>query len=449
MKRSLFGRLIPLVLAIAMGAAVAENKRLQNILFEQEVLRENVRKSAEEDRTGILMKYAGAVERLQKDFQQKGDLENVLKARNEIQLTQEKKQAGTSEFPGISRLRETLASAIETIDTTEAQTFAVLDGKLVAMLEPLQKELTTQGKLEEALEVKKQIDAANERLNGGSNSLPLTRIGSVVSGTRKLDLVDKEFENSLLHSTALFTGDETLEPGRYHDFTKFELGDHSIEDRDEKTGVLTIPDGCEIYQGAIFGNVAKLAFSGSFFHDLQLGQNLHSDLTADTCVFDHCLFRKEGGWFARVSSRWIFNNCLISGSFFSDWRKGLVGVQARETTFEGIDFPSFGFKEDAGKEVIDDWWVYERCVFRNCRIPESLLIGLTDCVLEDCTLVPETLAIATPVKVTLYFRGREPEPPAPQANVEYELRPESRLTKKQTGTDIAYGLNGDRAEPLR
>lgn len=440
----------PLFSLIALFSPLAaQEKKIESLKFEHEVLREDVRNRAETERADLYRKYAGAIDRLAGEFQRKGDLDSVLLLQKEAELARGSASHGSDESPILVEVRETLESALQKIADQEQEEYGKLDRKLIATLKPLQVEWTKAGEIDEALLVKEWIEqlTANTPPPASTPSTPAS--SQPGGGDERLQLVAKPIKDSPLYLKTAFTGKLELEPGQYSGFERFEMGDHEIKDREDKEGFLTIPPGCELSDGVIYGNIAEITVSGSYFHEMEFWQNLHSDFSAERSLFDQCIFKKAGAWFGGVSSRWIFNDCVISSSFFPSWKKKQVGVQARETTFEGITFAPYPYHTDAGVEAVDDWWVFERCLFRNCTIPESLLIATEECLFENCTFVPEKVLITSKVRTKLYHRGPAPKMPDEQDLISYELLPESRLTRKQTGSTLGYSLLGRNAVPTR
>lgn len=110
-------------------------------------------------RTVLFGQYATAVESQQKIFQEAGDLENALKARDEASLARKENQIGSREFPAIQSLRETLQRELNKIAEEENLERASLAAEYAESLSAKQTEYTKAGQLEQALAIKQQIAA--------------------------------------------------------------------------------------------------------------------------------------------------------------------------------------------------------------------------------------------------------------------------------------------------
>ncbi len=420
-------------------SGLAEGK-LEKLTFQYEVLLENVRQESASRTDEIYTLYAGAVERLQKSFQESGDLENSIKARDELTLAKEKRKSGKVDFPGIADLRLKLKTTVAEINSTEKTKRNDLTEKYLASLDPLVTELTKAGNIEEALKVK----AAIEKLKATKTfqQSPLAPPSEAPEMATSITLANTPGGKSILDSKKGFNRQETLKPGIYRGFERVIIGDRTAGKGKEK-GALTISAGSEIIDGTIYSDVGPFKIESSVARDIAFQANLHGDFFADNSIFDRCTFEKAGGWFSGVSSRWRFNNCVIHGSFFKKWTKKLVGVQIRFTTFEDIQFVDFTYREDAGKEAADGWSVYERCLFRNCEIPESILIATKDCVFEDCTFKTGAgeLPAITPLEVTVYNRGIRLSLPTDRDKITYIQLPESNLGGVIVGSQLEYKLS--------
>ncbi len=427
------------VLQLLSIQSARSSDQIQTLTFEFEVFHEEICSEYREDRAELYDKYATAVDQLGGSLQATGDLDSTLKAKEEAKLARNKRKPGKTDFPGIERLRTALEQASTGIDKAAKNRSNKLAQEYIRQLNELQGQYTKEGNVEEALEARGQIDDLVDLISSPKSVFD-TLTTYKPSKTEKAIVAPEAASTistgSILHSTVLVTGSHQLEPGAYTSFERLQLGDRSIENKADRGGQIHIPTGCELSEGIIYGDVGAIDLSGSHFHDMEFWQNLHSNLKADSCRFDRCHFKKGGGWGAAISSRWIFENCVITESFFRVWRKKLVGLQARASTFDGIQFPPYEFKVDAGKEAASEWWIYERCLFRNCSIPESLLIATRDCVFENCEIVSETLLIETPVSISLYERGTSLKLPSAQGKVSYKKLSESKLSSKQIGSDL-------------
>lgn len=386
-------------------------------------------------RKRLFEQYAKAVERIQENFQRAGDLENALLAKEEAELARTKQENGNEHFPRVEPLRRTLGSRLDQIEINASKAETALAEKVVAALEPMRLEFTRSGMLEEASAVDEHLRELEERI-----SLLEDRAG--MGPTRESGPELQRIEQSVLGQAKPLTGGHKLQPGIHDNIGRTVLGDRSGEEREDQEASLTVPYRCILENGEIFVDIAEFEAQDSIFRDIEFTQNLHSEFRAAGCLFDDCTFAKGGGWGARVSSRWIFSDCVFRKSFFRDWRQRTVGVQATRCTFESVDIEPFEYLEDAGAEAVHAWWVFERCHFRNDSVPVSVLLATRNCVVENCRIERDRFPIDTRISVTLYYKGIEPEIPDLDEHVTIKLEPVEKLGGK-FGAQVDYRVTRD------
>ncbi len=102
--------------------------------------------------------YAAALEKSAADFQKQGDLDSLLAVKAEINHFNEAKSVpeknSDTTHESVIKLRQIYKDSREKADSTKVQTIAELTNQYLTYLEELQKKLTQEGKLEQALMVK-------------------------------------------------------------------------------------------------------------------------------------------------------------------------------------------------------------------------------------------------------------------------------------------------------
>jgi hypothetical protein len=142
------------------------------------------------------------------------------------------------------------------------------------------------------------------------------------------------------------------------------------------------------------------------------------------------------------SSKWVFENCAITGSFFANWKLTDYGLKATRCTFHDVQFVAPIYKRDAGAEVMLEWCQISHCKFVGCAIPETLFLATKDCVFEDCRFIStnDKYPISTPIRVRAYVSGGTKVPPAP-GKCSYEIL-DAKLAPKEAGGDLKYEKSG-------
>ncbi|MFK5924733.1 MAG: hypothetical protein QM496_21355 [Verrucomicrobiota bacterium] len=402
----------------------------------------DARSKFEKEKTTLFDQYAKAVERLQKSFQQSGDLKNALLAKSETEKARTDRALGSVAFPGIDSLRQTMVDRLATIEKNEVASLNGLGKTLIRVLEPLRKSLTQAGALEEAM-------AIDQRMEGIKKSMDLSN-NSLSAGKPVLSSEVVEIKDSILGHAKPVTGDHRLKVGRYKNIGRTVIGDRNNTKLSsaEKRGKIKVAAGSVFDGGEIYMDVGLLDLTDSLLRKVQFTQNLGGEFIAKGCLIDQSTFAKAGAWGNALSSRWTYDDCVISKSFFTTWRARLVGVKANRCTFESVDFEPYGYLEDAGKESVNPWWKFERCLFRDCDIPIGILLATEDCVFENCRFTRQQFPIVTRTLATLYYKGGEPKLPAEEEHYKFNLKPVEELNGK-VGSSVKYEIKGGKLEFLR
>lgn len=175
MRASSFPLLLVLWILFRSGLVSAhEDEALKGLQFAFEVQVVELGKKTDERRAVLFGQYATAIESRQKAFQEAGDLENALKARDEATVARVEGRTGLDVFPAIQGLRETLRRELGKIGEEESLSRAALAAEYVKALAARQTELTKAGKLEEALAIKQRIDTLETGAAGAGISTGLS-----------------------------------------------------------------------------------------------------------------------------------------------------------------------------------------------------------------------------------------------------------------------------------
>jgi len=379
-------------------------------------------------RTDLFESYAGAVERLQNQFQSQGDLANALLARQEAELGRESATLGDEDFPGVGRLREILQAELSKIETARVTKLNTARREYVARLKDRVAELTRQGDLDEAL----RLDAMRQTLEAelADPTKPAEEMAATAPATQA--------SGDLKQGEVLF-GELILSGGSHRLRDELQIGkrqDHTEEER----GFLTVKDRAEISGGAIWTNFGTLVAENSRFEGVALTEELQGTFTATRTLFENCTFAKKGGWqVAWFGTKWHFDECVFHGSFFPEWTNAQVGLNITNCTFIDVEFPSFQMKtdQDVAWQSNHQWRTIEMCRFIGCEIPLSVLLATRDCVFEDCTFVEDQIhetrqllsSLTESIRVTVYYTGLEaPEIVPPSPNLKIEVK---RATRAQ------------------
>jgi hypothetical protein len=163
-------------------------------------------------------------------------------------------------------------------------------------------------------------------------------------------------------------------------------------------------------------NDALWSIDGAYLKECEFSGDLGSRFSAKDTAFEDCRFRKDGAWWVGwASTRWKFENCIITKSFVNGGGLHDYAVYAKECTFVGVEMKKLGLKDDPSKYYGKDDNAFIRCRFIACEIPESVLALSVDCVFENCKFDLKQdkpgkgkdvwESASAPVKVNAYVAG--------------------------------------------
>lgn len=357
-------------------------------------------------KAALFESYAGAVERLQSQFQSQGDLANALRAREEVKMARESASLGEEDFPSVGRLREILQGELAKVEAVRLGKINTARREYVARLKDRVTELTQQGDLEEAL----RLDGIRRTLEAELTAPPRTETPKPAEAIAPMTQTSGELKQG-----EILFGELTLSGGSHRLRDELQIGKRQ-DDTEEERGFLTVKDRAEISGGAIWTNFGALVAENARFEGVTLTEELHGSFKATKTLFEKCTFAKKGGWgVAWFGTKWHFDECVFHDSFFPKWTNSEVGLNLTNCTFIDVDFPSFRMKtdQDAVWQSQHQWRTIEKCRFIECEVPVSVLLATQNCVFEDCQFVedqiPETRqmlsSLTDSLRVTVYYTG--------------------------------------------
>jgi len=254
-----------------------------------------------------------------------------------------------------------------------------------------------------------------------------------------------EMKESLLKQ-AEWVGSLTIPAGSYRPLRRIDIGapgkrDPKAQNDEQRCDVTSLP-GMRMENVRFHLKEGSWKADGGLFREVKITADLGGSFEAKNCLFQDCMFAKEGPWYiAFFSSRWNFTNCVFTGSFMQNWRLGDVGMKLDGCTFHEVDFIPIGFKTDAGAEVAKDWLSIQNCRFINCRVPESFALATKNCVFEKCTFgEPGEIPVQTAFKTTLYLQDSVNQPATgPQRTI--EVLPATQAPANM-GASLKHRLSG-------
>lgn len=412
--------------------------------------KDRIETKAEGERAKLFTSYAAAVEKLLVDFQGKADLENALKAKNEVTLAKEKQEVGTEEFPGIASLRKSASDALAKIEDARSADLGKLNDAYLAKMTEFKTALTKAGDLERALAIDKEIKAVQ-----ASASTPASDSGTTASaippaaaglappptGPVRVSAISSYVNDTPLEADAMITKETVLDAGRHRLKGRVTLGDRKLPVPQRVSKLLVAPSGTTLQGGEIYVDLGEMHATESRFDEVRLMANLGGQTFATACLFDESTIQKAGGWSSGYSSKWTLHNCVFRKTLAGgEFNRGSVGLKLTFCTFIDLDFPELVYANDAGKEAQEVWRVIENCRFVDCEIPHSALLATRNCVFENCKFIPDEKSQPlgeTKLSVTLYHNGSAFEAPPAFGNGAFTVADGRSLTPKP-GSTVTY-----------
>lgn len=214
--------------------------------------------------------YARAVKNLQIALQNNGDLENALKAKEEIELSRELK-SGTDDFPGIAELRTKLSDALAQKSATSLESLTRLQDSYLEILTGNRENFTKGGQLEQAIAFDSEIKNIEQGIAKRKASDPSQAIPGTDSAPPAPELtvtvVDQYISNSTLKGDTL-TGEIDVEAGKHRLTDRVSLGDRAVpKGKKAKAGIVKVPTGSTIVESKDTKPVGPTDLTVTLYHN--------------------------------------------------------------------------------------------------------------------------------------------------------------------------------------
>lgn len=407
------------LMTLAVGSA-QEGGDISGLKIKYLDAKSRIQENKEAGRGSLFSGYAAAVEKLQADFQQQGDLQNAVRAKQEAELARTQ-ESGEEDFPGIGELRTKLQNALEELEASASADLKTLNEFYASRLIESRDALTKAGQLELALKVDEEIKEVEEELSelgaAGEGEAPSDLTSQAPKGAVEVEIHDSYVNNTKLRSDAL-TGEVAIQVGKHRmKDERATVGNREVPKGEKpQRGIIRLSSGTTIEGGEIYVDVGELYAKETRFENVRLMANLGGQMVASSCLFDECTLQKAGGWFSGYSSKWTFHNSVMRKTIAGgEFNRGAVGLKLTFCTFVDVEFPKIEYNSDAGREAQESWRTIENCRFIGCKVPRSVLLMTKNCIFEDCEFPTKGDSRpngTTALEVTLYHNGLAFSPPA-------------------------------------
>ena len=186
--RRVFTGLLLCLLSVGGTSEAAEGeagRKWEDLRKKYESASSEIQAKFEKDRSDLGGKFVGALEKLETELQQKGDLETLLEVRKERELFSGSGTLGADGPSELARIRTVYETSRAPIDTGERAARLRLMEAYLRQLEALQTELTHAGAIETAIAVKSEgerIQRGIQQAKEASAPAPVPVTASVPAG---------------------------------------------------------------------------------------------------------------------------------------------------------------------------------------------------------------------------------------------------------------------------
>ncbi|MBK1815590.1 hypothetical protein JIN84_08185 [Luteolibacter yonseiensis] len=374
-------------------------------------------------RMDLAQKYAAALGNLEKSLATAGELDAIVRLREEQDSVKNTGEPTAHEDKVLVDLR---AKYLKSRDEIDAATKTARDQVVQGTGKKLREQegiLTKAGKVDEALNLRKEGEQLLLQLSGGSAAVtpPLAddpRAGAV----NPLPVMDIPEENPPVLENPFAIKGDWLESMTIP-VTKQKIREPIyVGDRNKNIWVNVVISPQSVWSGSERGkfelHYANVFASKSRFENLEMSGDDRCHFYLKNCALISCDFPKIGWW--RGQMKHYFENCYLKGT-----RSGLSAVsnnaiRAENCVFEDVVFPTMLFLQNQPADYVNDKWM--RIVnsrFVKCKIPLSFVLLTRDCVFENCIITDENKKddseITKPIQIDMYVSNLQIRTKVPAA----------------------------------
>ena len=404
----------------------------------------------------LVQKYAAALDNLEKTLTASGNLDVIVRLREEREEVKKSGNTTSHNDKAIVNLHEKYLKALTAIDGEMQATRAKVAAGITRKISEQETELTKAGKVEDALALRKEGERLLLEFAGGAaaDAVPFEddprvaapsvrkELAPIKIPTETPALVEKPFSNKdrWLESLTVPVAKQKIREAVV------------IGDRAKKKWPIVVVTSGSVWSATDAGRIelsaGKLVASKCRFDTVPMGADLACDFYFKNCIFNKCRFEKVGVWYGSdQAGKFYFENCLIKDNFSKTINPVDNGFRIQGSVLEDIDLPSMSFKKRQPADYVNNAWLrIIHCRFVKCKIPLSFLLLTRDCIFENCSIIddsgnPEILGEVTkPIEIVAYVSGSKWKIPALPNNVTLIEKPDTEL--KGVTIPTAASLSG-------
>jgi predicted outer membrane lipoprotein len=346
----------------------------------------------------LSQKYVAALKALEERIKASGDLDAVIRVRDEAESITKSGQVSSHTDKGITELRDKYIAARDLIvkDANAVRTKVV--ESLTKTIRDREATLTKAGQVDEALEIRKDGERMLLELSAGMQNEGV----QFAEDSRSTDAV--ELKDLAKIEVPVVTPPLVEKPfslkGRWLESMtvpplKQRISDGIIigERNKQQWANIIVPKGT-VWSGKTniltnWGHIiaTKATFDGLSF----LGDHACKSYYLN-CWINDCGFNKGGWWYGGdQATKFYFENCLITNRLALAWNVVDVGFRARTCVFEKVDLPPISFRDREPANYLNHpWFRFENCRFVDCKVPSSFVLVTRNCIFQNCIFVDDS-----------------------------------------------------------
>lgn len=374
------------------------------------IAQERIAQETSSQHQTLVQSYARALDKLEEELQTAGNLDGILRVRQEKKSVLDSGHPAKLQDPVIEARRQVFLTAKAEINAKRQTAEAALDTAYVEHLSTLEVNLTKLGKIDEALATRAEKERVASHLAASASSSPKTsepRNNSTGGETIAIPTLTPPPASENPFKSDLWSRSMTVPSGRYRLRSKL-LVKRAAQQAEHPLILLekgTILSASE--EGSILVEHGQIVAHGAQLLDLSLRCDLSARMYFKDSTLQGCTIGKGGGWFAApFASRWYFENCVVERSLMSEpLDVELVGIHMFNSVVRNVTLPNVVFRNNSPLKMRQEKWLSVRNTrFEKCKVPVSFLLIAEGCAFVDCTYVDDDklLAVDGPVSVTIY-----------------------------------------------
>ncbi len=364
----------------------------------------------------LAKKYAAALDTLEKKLAAEGDLDAIVRLREEKELVGKSGDTTAHNDKPLVELREKYVSARDAIGKEMDAARVRAAAGIAARIRVEEAALAKAGKVDEALALRKEGERLILELGGAASAaIPFADDprSTALMDLKPLEVIEFPKDDPPVDPEALATQGRWLKSLTVP-ATKQRLRENIlIGDRGKSPWVTVVVSPGSVWSGTdqyILANAGKFIASKSRFENLRLQADHACRLYFSNCLFEDCALQKGGWWRGGELEGKIYMEGCVIRKRLSNRSINIVqdGFRVENSVFENADLPTMDFRKRQPADYVNNGWLrFVNCRFVNCKIPSSFLLLTRDCIFENCIFIDsarhkDEADITKSIEVVLY-----------------------------------------------